>query len=207
MLCPILKGDMLETQGGLAALLWPQGGAQLCGRERETPKPWSWGKTLFPDPFLGKPSHRMGLSASPGSLCTSGVEQLGLAGSVQHWHPGRNTARTHIPYLICSIFPPRCLLWPCFLNQLTAAGWAVTSACGIEAPDPGWHWRDPGMSPSNPCEPMNPLVGDSKRHLRTDTAALDSREGPCPQQGHRAVLEGHLNPSCPASTTAVTVLP
>lgn len=40
------------------------------------------------------------------------------------------------------------------------------------------------MSPSNPYEPsrtMNPLVGDSKRHLRTDTAALGCKEGPCPQ--------------------------
>lgn len=69
------------------------------------------------------------------------------------------------------------------------------------------------MSPSNPCEPsraMNPLVGDSKRHLRTDIAALGCREGPCPQRGHRdilALLEGHLNPSCPASTPAVAVLP
>lgn len=171
---------MLGTKKGLPALLWPQGGAQLCGRERGTPKPWGWDKVRFPRLFLGKPSCRMGLSASSASLCASGVEQLGLAGSVQHWHPGRNTARTHIPYLICSIFPPRCLLWPCFLNQLTAAGWAVTSARGIEAPDPGWHGRDPGMSPSNPCEPsrvMNPLIGDSKRHLRTDPAALVKQRG------------------------------
>lgn len=33
MLCPSLKGDVLGTKGGLAAQLWPQGGAQLCGRE------------------------------------------------------------------------------------------------------------------------------------------------------------------------------
>lgn len=69
------------------------------------------------------------------------------------------------------------------------------------------------MSFSNPCEPsraMNPLAGDSERHLRSDTAALGSREGPCPQGGLRGILavpEGHLNLSCPASTPAVTVLP
>lgn len=120
-----------------------------------------------------------------------------------------NRVRTHIPYLICSIFPPCCLLWPCFLNQLTAAGWAVTSACGIGAPDPGWHWRDSGMSPSNACEPsraINPLVGDSKRHLRIDPAALDNREVSCPQQGHRAVLVLsclHPNSDCAALTGAV----
>lgn len=89
----------------------------------------------------------------------------------------------------------------------------MTPACGTAAPEPGWHWRDPGKCPSSPCEPsraMNSLVGDSERHLRHDTAALGSREGPCPQQSLRdilAVLEGHLKPSCPASTPAVAVLP
>lgn len=33
--CPILKGDVLGTKGGLAALLWPLSGAQLWEGERD----------------------------------------------------------------------------------------------------------------------------------------------------------------------------
>lgn len=56
------------------------------------------------------------------------------------------------------------------------------------------------MSPSKPCQPsraMNPLAGDSERHLRSDTAALGSTEGPCPQRGLGDILavpEGHKPP-------------
>lgn len=93
--CPILKGwgqrgsDCSAVAPGWCTALW---------EERGTPKPWGWGEALFPGCFLGQPSHRTELSASPGSLCTSGVEQLGWAGSVQHWHPGE--AQQELPFLI-----------------------------------------------------------------------------------------------------------
>lgn len=99
--------------------LLPQGNAWLCRREG-TPRPWVWGK---PDLFEESHPTEGGFQCFrgpelPALLARSSLSQAGsVPGQARLAKQGETQRERRIPgYLICPVFPPRCLPWLGFLN-------------------------------------------------------------------------------------------